>query len=170
MSRRLKIDIVWRVRRTWHAGTLLRRVARHVAAAEGFCTGQLSIAVVGPKTMFRLNQQFLKRPAVTDVLAFDLGCDLARGHLDGEIVVCSQMARQVARRHGSSPKVIRCELALYTVHGILHLAGYDDHTPAGRQRMRSRESQLLAQMGLEPTPYQDQGPPRPCGRASIEQA
>jgi probable rRNA maturation factor len=40
------------------------------------------------------------------------------------------------------------ELALYLTHGILHLAGYDDSTPRGFDRMHTREDELLTQLGI----------------------
>ncbi len=44
------------------------------------------------------------------------------------------------------------ELALYVVHGLLHLCGYDDHDEAGVQAMRRRESEILALAGLSEPP------------------
>ncbi|HQL55899.1 MAG TPA: rRNA maturation RNAse YbeY [Phycisphaerae bacterium] len=41
-------------------------------------------------------------------------------------------------------------MALYVVHGILHLAGYDDHTARDFERMHAREDQLLERLGLGP--------------------
>jgi probable rRNA maturation factor len=61
----------------------------------------------------------------------------------------------VARELGWQP---RHELAYYVVHGILHLAGYDDHDPADRRAMRARERVLMLAAGL-PAP-----PSRPRGR------
>ena len=43
--------------------------------------------------------------------------------------------------------VAREELAMYVVHGLLHLAGYDDHSPADRRRMYAREKAVLAAAG-----------------------
>ena len=40
------------------------------------------------------------------------------------------------------------EIALYTVHGLLHLLGYDDHTPGETQTMRQAEQDALAAAGL----------------------
>jgi probable rRNA maturation factor len=39
-------------------------------------------------------------------------------------------------------------LALYVIHGLLHLCGYDDKTPAGAAQMRERERHYLGQLGL----------------------
>jgi len=126
----------------------LRRVAEHVLLAEGFTRGRLSIAVVGATAMATLNRRFLGRTGPTDVLAFDLGSDRRRGRIDGEVVVCADVARRRAATLGRSLQAARAELALYVVHGVLHLAGYDDRTPASFCRMHAREDELLGELGL----------------------
>ncbi len=58
----------------------------------------------------------------------------------GEIVISADRAVEEARRRRLDP---RRELLLYAVHGMLHLVGYDDATPAARARMRRREAEVL---------------------------
>ena len=123
---------------------LLEQIAQQVCAAEAFSDGSLSIAIVGAAAMSRLHLAHSGIPGPTDVLTFDLGCDRRRGTVDAEIVVC----RDVARRRNPSRPVN--ELALYVTHGILHLAGHDDHTPRGFARMHAREDELLTRLGLGP--------------------
>ena len=146
--RQLQIAVTWGLRKSWRATGLLERVARQVAAAEGLRTGELSIAVVGDAAMRRLHARHLGAAHTTDVLAFDLGTDRRRGRLDGEIVVCADAARRCAGAHGATLREARSELALYVVHGLLHLAGYDDRTPRGFRRMHAREDELLRELGL----------------------
>jgi len=142
------IDVAWAPRNSWRAVSLLRRVAEHTLSAEGFVTGHLSVAVVGATAMVTLQRRFRGLPSPTDVLAFDLGTDRRRRHVDGEVVVCSDIARRRAAVRGRSLQAARAELALYVVHGILHLAGYDDHTAGGFCRMHTREDRLLSELGL----------------------
>ena len=146
----LSVTVTRRVRVPRGLDRLLECVARSVLVAEGFQTGQLSIAVVGKRAMSTLHQRYMRIAGPTDVLTFDLGCDPARGHLDAEIVVCADVARHEARARGGTPASVRAELALYIVHGILHVAGYDDHTPRGFRSMHSREDELLNKVGLGP--------------------
>lgn len=163
----LRVDVAWTLRTDWRARPLLRRVARHAARAEGFRTGHLSIAVVGACAMTTLHDRYMNIAEPTDVLTFDLDTDPARGHLEAEIVVCADVARRAARHrvkqshratdrpHGSRPRptplaAARAELALYVVHGLLHLAGYDDHAPADFKRMHAREDELLTDLGMGP--------------------
>ncbi len=154
-ERQLTIELTWAIRREWRARSLLLRVARFVAAREGFWRGTLSIAVVGNRRMARLHELFMNDPSPTDVLTFDLGCDTAAGVLDGEIVVCADVALRAVRRSeqptSRSPTAgARRELALYVTHGILHLAGYDDHDPRAFERMHAREDELLSELKLGP--------------------
>lgn len=176
--RSLQIRIAWRLRKARFGGSaisavreLLRRVATHTARAEGFTSGYLSVAVVSTRAMTTLHRRYRGTDEPTDVLSFDLGTDRRRGLLDAEIVLCADLARTVAAAgwHGltqpgrgssgarSSKRLVRgslaaahAELALYLVHGILHLAGYDDDTPTAARRMHAREDELLTQLGLGP--------------------
>ena len=148
----LTVQVTWNLRTSWSAEPLLRRVAIHVATAEGFRSGDLSIAVVGARRMATLHRQFSGVPGPTDVLTFDLGTNPRQRRLSGEIVVCADVARRAAARIATSSlrPAARAELALYVTHGILHLAGYDDHNPADFRRIHRREDFLLAQLGLGP--------------------
>lgn len=159
----LDIQVAWR-RGAEADQSLLGRVARFAARAEGFRRGFLSIAVVGARVMARLHRQRLGVEGPTDVLTFDLGSDPTRGQLAGEIIVCAEVARRAVRRQGNLGSSARFamhsaerhaaatmrELALYVVHGVLHLAGYDDVAPDGFERMHRREDVILTRAGLGP--------------------
>jgi len=84
--------------------------------------------------MCAINKQFLGHDYVTDVLTFDLGDDQA------EIIICPKVANANAKVHQST---VENEIILYVIHGVLHLAGYDDHSPKDIQEMRMMESLLL---------------------------
>jgi probable rRNA maturation factor len=74
--------------------------------------------------------------------------------IDGEVLVSAEMAVQMADRFGWSP---RDELTLYLVHGLLHLCGYDDLSPAERRLMRERERAILAQLKIAARPRSGRG-------------
>jgi probable rRNA maturation factor len=81
------------------------------------------------------------------VISFVLA-DPTEAALAGELVVSAEMAAETARAGGFDA---RAELALYLVHGLLHLCGYDDQTPAEAATMRRREAEVLAKEGLTNT-------------------
>jgi probable rRNA maturation factor len=155
----IEIQVTWNPRKDWRARGALERAARHALAAEGLRHGSLSIVVAGRRAMTTLHRRFMSIDAPTDVLTFDFGSEptgderernrgsrdrTARNRLDAEIVVCADIARQRTQ----SIKAATAELCLYVVHGILHLAGYDDHSPGDFARMHAREDELLAEIGL----------------------
>jgi rRNA maturation RNase YbeY len=84
--------------------------------------------------MRSINKKYLGHDYVTDVLTFDLGVNA------GEIIICPQAALSNAKRYQTSTEN---EIILYVIHGILHLAGYDDHRPKDTLKMRRMESRLL---------------------------
>lgn len=107
---------------------------------------ELSVVIVGDSRMAALHQQYLNDPGTTDVLTFDLR-DQPAGPLEGEIYVCrDEAARRAAERGHEATK----ELLLYTIHGLLHLLGYDDHDPADHAAMHAKEDQLLTAIGVGP--------------------
>ena len=79
---------------------------------------------------------------------------VAIGTIRASLALGGQVARIQARLNRTS---INKELALYTVHGLLHLLGYNDAKPADARRMHHREDELLQKLGIgavfqEPAP------------------
>ncbi|HZP60890.1 MAG TPA: rRNA maturation RNase YbeY [Opitutaceae bacterium] len=106
--------------------------------------GELSVAFLTDAALARLHAAFLDDGTVTDVITF--AGDPAHG-LAGEICVSADAAARQIRtvRAGRSDKQenYRNELALYLVHGWLHLAGYDDLSPPKKRIMRAAERRAL---------------------------
>ena len=92
----------------------------------------------------RLNKQFLDHDEPTDVLTFPYTEPGAR-KLEGEVVIGYGVAEANAAERGHAVAV---ELALYAVHGCLHLCGYDDGSPEDAREMRRKEREYLAALGL----------------------
>ena len=147
-NNKLITEVSWQPRNSWQAVTLLHSVAAHTLRAEGFRHGRLSIAVVGATAMATLHQRYLGKSGPTDVLSFDLDSAPSNGYFEGEVIVCTDVARRRAMQRGRSLQAARAELALYVVHGILHIVGYNDHKPSDYRRMHAREDELLTELGL----------------------
>jgi probable rRNA maturation factor len=124
----------------------LREVARAVLAGEGVAAASISLAFVDNPTIHRLNRQFLDHDEPTDVLSFPLSGPGAKT-LEGELVIGAEVAREQAAERGHDEQA---ELALYVIHGLLHLCGFDDTTAAGAREMRARERHYLQILGLPP--------------------
>lgn len=121
----------------------IRAAVRRVMTEELPHEANVSVAVVDDERIAELNWVFLERAEPTDVLAFPLdeGRSAEEGEpVFGEIVISAERARREARKRHTDPET---ELLLYAVHGMLHLAGYDDRTPRERTRMRRRQNEVL---------------------------
>lgn len=113
----------------------VRRVAARLLKGRS-----LSIAFVTDAAIRRINRRFLGHDWATDVISFPLDSDLL-----GELVISAPYARAEARKRGIPE---REELLRYVVHGILHLLGYDDRSPADRKRMWARQERELREAGI----------------------
>ena len=122
---------------------LLRRAVRRVLRDAGLRKARISVAVVDDATIARLNGKYLRHRGPADVLSFLL--DQSDG-LEGEVVVSAQTALRTAPRYGWPP---HDELLLYVVHGMLHLVGHDDASPALRAEMQKREAAILEKLGIK---------------------
>src|SRR2546430_17213309 len=91
---------------------------------------RIFVWLISDRRMSQLHRQFLGETGSTDVLTFQ----------HGEIFISVEMAKRQARLFGNS--VVR-ELQLYVVHGLLHLHGFDDRTPAEARKMSRAQEKIL---------------------------
>jgi probable rRNA maturation factor len=139
----------------------LAGIARRTLEAEGIARAELSIGLVDDATIRVLNRRHLGHDWPTDVISFVLS-EPGEAVLDGEVVLSAETAAATARGVGADA---RAELALYLVHGLLHLCGYDDRTAAEATAMRRREAEILAAAGL-PHTFAPAGPAE-AGRENL---
>ena len=116
------------------------RAVRSALRAERVETGQVTVIGISDPVCRRMNRRWLGHDYTTDVISFPLG---AAGKLEGEVYVNLDRAHVQARVYGVTPGH---EAARLVIHGTLHLAGYDDRTPAKARRMRRREDQILSRV------------------------
>jgi len=122
----------------------MRQTASTVLEGEDIHEAEVSLAFVDNPTIHQLNKRYLQHDEPTDVLSFPLSEPDAR-RLVGELVIGTEVAKVQAETRGHP---VHAELALYVIHGLLHLCGYDDKTPAGAAAMHQRERHHLQQLGL----------------------
>ncbi len=122
----------------------MREVARTVLDGERVADYEISLAFVDNPTIHRLNQRYLQHDEPTDVLSFPLSEPNAR-KLSGELVMGAEVAQAQAAARGHD---VQAELALYVIHGLLHLCGLDDASAEGAAAMRARERHYLRRLGL----------------------
>jgi probable rRNA maturation factor len=100
--------------------------------------GELSVAFVDDATIARVHADFMDDPTPTDVITFPADPEMESA---GEIIVSVDHAKSRSEELGEP---FSRELALYIIHGWLHLAGYDDLNDEDRQKMRVAEKEALA--------------------------
>ena len=103
------------------------------------CGGQIGIVLVGTERIHALNREYRHQDRPTDVLTFDLSD--APDVIEGEIYIGVDVANAQAERRGDT---LPEELARLMVHGMLHLAGHNHHTPADGRRMAGATRRWLA--------------------------
>ena len=116
-----------------------KKVARGALRALGKDSARLNITFFSNQKIRAFHRRYLGKDMSTDVMAFPAGKE---GDFLGDIAISSDKAAQNAKTYGLTFKE---EIALYVIHGILHLAGYDDTTARKRARMKRKENELLQQ-------------------------
>jgi probable rRNA maturation factor len=115
----------------------VRKAVRAVLRGEKVRWAEVTVVVVDSRHSRSMNRKFLGHDYSTDVISFLLE---ARPRLEGEIYLNIDRARQQAREYGVS---IPNEIARLTVHGTLHLLGYDDTTVMDAGRMLKRQEEYV---------------------------
>jgi probable rRNA maturation factor len=129
----------------------LHRIIERALVAEGRRGSiELSLTITDDATIQELNATYRDIDKPTDVLSFPLLNPGEEGgfilppdapvHL-GDIVISFPRAKEQAQEYGHS---LERELGYLTVHGVLHLLGYDHEDEAERQVMRTKEEAALA--------------------------
>jgi probable rRNA maturation factor len=115
---------------------------------------ELCITAVDEDTIAELNTQWMEKDGPTDVLAFPMD-ELRPGKINeepeegilGDLVLCPVVAQRQAEEaatQGQTGYTVTDELDLLTVHGILHLLGYDHAEPEEHAEMFGLQARLLA--------------------------
>lgn len=124
----------------------ITKCAKFILKKMGEGRAELSLLFVNDSHIKRLNQKYRNVDSKTDVLAFSM----REGHglpgdspILGDVVISLETAKREARKRRISAQR---ELLLYLAHGILHLLGYKDETPADRKKMMSKQKELLEAM------------------------
>ena len=102
--------------------------------------GSVNVLVTSSHELRALNRRFRKKDKTTDVLSFPPMFDEG---FAGDIAISADIAGRNARRLGHSAAE---EIKILTLHGILHLAGYDHETDEGE--MARLEQSLRKKLGL----------------------
>ncbi len=99
---------------------------------------EIEATLIDDAEIARVHGEFLEDPTPTDVITFH----------HGEILVSVETAARQGPDHGAD---FEHEVALYLIHGLLHLAGWHDHDPAEAAQMAETQQRILQQclLGVE---------------------
>ena len=115
---------------------------------------ELSMVLLDSAAMADLHMRWMDLPGPTDVMSFPMDELEPGGRPDspepgpamlGDIVLCPEFAEQQAAKAGHS---LGHELALLTVHGVLHLLGWDHEDDKEAEAMEQLEREILADLGI----------------------
>lgn len=111
--------------------------------------GEVRIRLVRDAEMSLLHERHAGVAGTTDVLTFDLrdSSTIPDSPLDADLVLCVDEAARQARARSIQ---LTHELALYAVHGVLHMLGHDDHDDDAFAAMHEVEDRVLAAAGIGP--------------------
>lgn len=132
---KLKIDLANRQKDLSIERPVVKKLVRSVLDFLQVSCSQVGIYFVTEKEISKLHDQFFNDPTPTDCISFPIDSD----HL-GEIFVCPSVAIAYAKKRNLDAHE---ETALYIVHGLLHLLGYDDLEEKQRRTMRKKEKSCM---------------------------
>jgi len=114
---------------------------------------EITVRIVDADEARALNADYRQKDYVPNVLTFEYGeighDESGRGVLGGDVVICAPVVEREAREQG---KPLKDHYAHLTVHGVLHLQGYDHIDPREAEVMESREAAILKRFRI-PNPY-----------------
>jgi probable rRNA maturation factor len=132
---------------------IVKSVLNKAAEVYGIETHtEVSVVLADDEYIHQLNRQYRGKDCPTDVLSFALNegeepeiLDEPEEILLGDIIISLETATRQAKEYGHS---LERELAYLTVHGILHLLGYDHMTEDEKKEMRQEEEHILSFLGI----------------------
>ncbi|HIT12403.1 MAG TPA: rRNA maturation RNase YbeY [Candidatus Pelethosoma merdigallinarum] len=109
-----------------------------------------NIIIVDNEYIHQLNKTYRGVDRPTDVISFALedngACETEFGRILGDIYISIDQARIQAKEYGHS---LKRELAFLSIHGFLHLLGYDHMTEEEEKEMFGRQEWILNEYGIK---------------------
>lgn len=115
---------------------------RLVSESEIRWAGDINVIFCSDNYILEMNQKYLQHDYFTDIITFDY-CEGDK--LSGDLFISIDSVRENAITYGED---FSRELSRVIVHGVLHLIGYDDHSPEDQKVMRQKEDYYLSLLDL----------------------
>jgi len=124
----------------------VRVVCERILADGKIISGRINVVLVNSDTIQQYNRDFLQHDYPTDTISFPIDDRQSEGHLEGEVLVCTEVAKERSEEFGWTAEE---ESLLYVVHGMLHLIGFEDALPEQQEVMQEKERYYLAAIGIQ---------------------
>lgn len=151
----IEIDILWEIEEEFHIKDLIHKAVEvALASEEAVCPVVLSMVVTDNGRIRILNAKHRDKDVATDVLSFP---GYEKNEWDeikksknpafiGDIVISKEKVEEQAELYENT---FDREFAYLTVHGVLHLMGYDHMEDNDRAVMREKEERILKTLNLD---------------------
>ena len=123
---------------------LIREWILRAVKKENHAVGELNFIICSDRYLRSVNKKFLNHDYFTDIITFP-NTEPGSKIISGDICISIDRIRQNAKEYNVR---VTEELHRVMIHGVLHLCGYDDHTPEEKKLMRKREDFWLKKMNL----------------------
>jgi probable rRNA maturation factor len=137
----------------WEAAPAAEQTVRDAIAAAAAAveaeSGEVSIVLTDDDTIRTLNRNWRKIDKPTNVLSFPAPDTAGAEKMFGDIVIAYET---LSRECDEEDRIFLHHLAHLTVHGFLHLIGYDHQTDSDADAMEALESKIMIAM-KRPDPY-----------------
>lgn len=115
----------------------LSGILKNLITTENYKPGNISFIFCSDSHLLSINKQYLNHDYFTDIITFDY---TEKNIVSGEIYISVDRIKENAGIYKVS---FNEELHRIMTHGILHLIGYDDKTPALKKIMTQKENEYL---------------------------
>ena len=130
----------------------VRAAAEMVGQLYGVENGEVSVTLTNNAYIHTLNKEYRGIDRPTDVLSFALNeseepemVDGPEVNVLGDLIISVERAEEQAADYGHS---LRREVAFLTVHGMLHLLGYDHMGDEEREEMEAEQRYVMEKLGI----------------------
>jgi len=150
MAAKLELDVTYGAHRPWAPRRAQFEIWAGTALVGYPHSSVMSVRVVGAARSRSLNARYRRKDKPTNVLSFS-GAGMSPDGVNylGELVICAPVVAHEAAVQG---KARESHWAHMTVHGVLHLLGFDHERASDAGKMIAREVQILDRLGFS-DPY-----------------
>ena len=122
--------------------TVLENLLQIIEKEEDVIFSHVELVYVDEEGIVEINKEYLDRDYVTDIISFNYEDDPEKG-IEGTLYCC---APRIAEQSGEVESDTEQEFYRIFIHGLLHLAGYDDSSPKEKNTMTRLENHYLEQL------------------------